>query len=126
TGNVEALYRTGRLFRSSRWLDYKAKGYYGQVCGPAIAVKGIRELFSDSFFYGSFIKMVVFAVTSPHSFEESADPALRKNTRFPRATLQLPRKQKPLPVGSSAGTALTRPTKKPCCFSRRSLAFSAA
>src|SRR5699024_1531716 len=27
---------------------------------------------------------------------------------------------KPLPVGSSAGTALTHPTKKPCCFSRRS------
>ncbi len=26
----------------------------------------------------------------------------RKDTRFPRATLQLPRKQKPLPVESSA------------------------
>src|SRR5699024_6498135 len=32
---------------------------------------------------------------------------------FPRARPQPPRKQKPLPVGSSAGTALTHPTKKP-------------
>jgi|SRR5690625_3319587 len=37
-------------------------------------------------------------------------------SRFPRATLQLPRKQKSLPTGSSAGTALTRPTKNLVAF----------
>src|SRR5699024_6924451 len=40
------------------------------------------------------------------------------NTRFPRATLQLPRKQKPLPAGSSAGTGTAHCSshRKPLCL----------